>query len=231
MSVSRGQTRENRRNNGSNVPALMQRVTQQMRKSRNTPIITIAVIAQLFYACSDRGIREQAQELMIMTRGWADVKIYSEKYAEEVILIGKNPTGYFYKIPHSREVFSYIEIYDRFMFESGRTSNQNSFLDHFTKIDEKKSSLLTFLMAACDNAVYGELLADRYTNLFATYPHLLVRELRKMGDWKRIVDQLEVGNWEAFKEGVNKLRDSKFEKEFKAYVFAPRDEKGNRIMK
>jgi hypothetical protein len=169
-------------------------------------------------------------ELKVSQYGSIFFKNHSER---EFILIMKfleSPVCCFSKIKRIANLFAYIEVFDRYSAEKGIANEciLYPFLErHFNKIDREKADILNHLLLIADG-MYGEILADKYSKLFKNYAGIFIKTLKKT-NWKEVVDRLDAGDWKEFRQGITKLGDSEFEINFKNYVFAPRDEKGNRI--
>jgi hypothetical protein len=86
------------------------------------------------------------------------------------------------------------------------------------EMNEEKFYVITFLVLNCYSAVYGELLDDLYMDLFGSHTELFIKQLKKRGDWKRIVDR-GTASMRQFVVVINNLGNSDFEKELKEYLF------------
>jgi hypothetical protein len=162
--------------------------------------------------------------------------LYIKAFEEKVIITDLKKTQYgtvfFDKIKKIKNFFEYIEVFDRYSQEKYHKNESiiSTFLEkHFQVINRKKADILNYLILISDG-MYAEYFADKYTILFESYSLVFIKTLKNR-DWKGIVNRLDAGNWQAFRLGVEKLGDSEFETNFKKYVFASRDEKGNRIQR
>jgi len=205
-----------------------------MNKKGVSIVVVISVLCAILGACADRNIKEQIREL----RNTEDGRIFFEKHStkdmENVILFLKDPTRYFSRIRNIGDLFSYIGEYDAFMITSKRSTEGqfNPFLrKHFQTVDEKRARILIFMVLAPRGGVFKEMVTDEFTKLFESHYYVFIKILKRMPNWKLLVDELGAGDWDAFKAGLEKLGDTAFEKEFKEYVFAPTDEEGRRIIK
>jgi hypothetical protein len=157
---------------------------------------------------------------------------HSENDFKLMINFMDNPICNFDKIKKIKNFFEYIEVFDRYSQEKYHKNESiiSTFLEkHFQVINRKKADILNYLILISDG-MYAEYFADKYTILFESYSLVFIKTLKNR-DWKGIVNRLDAGNWQAFRLGVEKLGDSEFETNFKKYVFASRDEKGNRIQR
>jgi hypothetical protein len=176
------------------------------------------------------GIATQIAELKRTDYGGRFMEGKSDKDLETVILFLQDPGEYFQSVKKIANLFSYIEVYSRYLGEEKKSGcGFNFFLrEHFDVVDETRAEILIYLLMSADGE-YVEEAADWFTVAFNSYPDVFVRILRDK-DWKRIVDRLDAGNWNEFKSGLAKLGNSKFEKVFREYALAPRDRNGNRVV-
>jgi hypothetical protein len=197
-------------------------------------VVVISIMCAILSACANRDIKEQIRELWGTEDGQEFFEKHSTKDMENVILFLKDPIRYFSRIRNIEDLFSYIGTYDAFMITSKRL-NRGTFdlflRTHFQTADEKKASILIFMVLAPRGGYFKELLTDKFTKLFESHYYVFINILKKMPNWKLVVDEVGSGDWAAFKAGLEKLGDSAFEKEFKEYVLAPIDEEGRRIIK
>jgi hypothetical protein len=198
-----------------------------MKKQAASIVIAISVLGAILWACADRDIKKQIAELQGTEYGRKFFEKHSTKDMENVILFLKDPIRYFGRIKNIEDLLSHISIYDAFMIKNKHATEGpfDPFLrKNFKTVDEKKASILIFMLLAPHGGVFKELLADTFTKLFESQHHVFIEILKKMPNWKQVVDEVGSGNWAAFKAGLGKLGDSPFEKEFKEYVLAPIDE-------
>jgi hypothetical protein len=198
-----------------------------MKKQALSIVAMISVLCAILSGCVGKDIKEQIRELRGTEYGRRFFEKHSTKDMENVILFLRDPIGNFNQIRNIKDLFSYISIYDAFMIKSKRSAEGpfDPFLrKNFKMIDEKKASILIFMVLAPGGGVFKELLADKFTKLFESNYFVFIKILKKMPNWRLVVDEVGSGDWAAFKAGLEKLGDSPFEKEFKEYVLAPTDE-------
>jgi len=142
---------------------------------------------------------------------------------ETVILFLQRPTKFFGDIRGIGLLQGYISLYGRYMHETRGTNSliMATFLDkHFKTMDNQKVLIMTHLLLCCSDGLNGSLLASSYIDLFKLYPKVFIRTLKKRSDWRRVVDEFLPEDPDKFIASMEKLGNSKYEKEFKEYVFS-----------
>lgn len=147
------------------------------------------------------------------------LQTHSEANLENVILFSRDPIRYFSDIKSLGDCFAYFGICDAHLGKPGEMlkSPFSSLIEHLRTINDQTAPIWTFLVEKGD-AFYGEALADYYSRAFGDLPEVMTRALEKDSHWKRVVARMNVGDWAAFKSGLNKLGDSPFESELRQYV-------------
>lgn len=199
-------------------------------------LVLIILLISFFYCHKS----EENKKIISEVRGkHTFMQEFLNKHPEENLLLVMNfinePEIYFEKIKKIPQLFSYFEVLEHLAVEDEKFRNfwyGNFLIQNFQKkkITLRKIEILTFLLLNADGTA-GEIVADNYTKLFSKSSDIFIIYLSERSDWKRIIDLLEVGDWQVFKASVEKLEDSGFEGEFKRYVLAPIDKEGKRIIK
>ncbi len=199
----------------------------------------ILIIFLFIFAYSINCDSNSSKKLIIEAREkYKFLKEFVTKYPEKNLLIVMNfsikPDAHFEEIKGIPNLFSYFEIMDRLaaIDERYRTLSFETFLTKNFKTNNlrtRKVDILTYLLIM-SKGYFGEILADLYTKLFSQEKKFFINYLSKRKDWKTIVDFLDAGDWNIFKQSVEQLQDYGFEGEFKKYVFSQRDKDGRRIV-
>jgi hypothetical protein len=155
-----------------------------------------------------------------MEKGKEFFRHYSEKDLESVLLFPGDPKDNFKSIQSIPDLGPYIGIYEDYL-TTGSGHSQSvalTFLDrHFKTLDAGNLPVLTFLLLHT-GGINGYVFYSAYTRFFESHSALFLRDLKERANWKEIVDALGLGDLIAFRNGVDKLGDSKFEKEFRDYA-------------
>jgi hypothetical protein len=197
-------------------------------KTRLTIIAIMVSMCQFLQAFDQEDTKNQIKEIVawVQSRNTNHPnypRIDSEEALEKVILFVKDPMKYSY-LPRTMDgyqLWTYIRLYDNFLYEAKKIGGGTYFFQQLSTITEtmndEKVTLVTSLFINCNGAFNCELLCSLYTVLFGRNPALFVKDLEKRKDWKRVIGDLAPGDYEAFRAGLAKLGDSKFEKELKTY--------------
>ncbi len=173
----------------------------------------------LLIAHAGQDVKERVKEFKGTDIGRKFLSTHSERDLEKVIMFLDDPKGYFLEIQNIKSVGAYFDAYDYYLWHK---EHKSSFIDllhyKFQTVDVDKAEILTFLrLNYRSGGINSEDLTRTYADLFKSYPAVFIKVLEKRKDWKLVVDSLQM-DWSLFKEGVAKLGNSAFEKEFKAYV-------------
>ncbi len=183
-------------------------------------VMDASPLGQFHRAYNKKEIKEQISEIRDKEYGEEFLKLYSEEDLEQVIQFLQDPMKHFSKILRILHIWPHVGVYQRYIREKNEQGGNiwGPFLEtHFKSIDGKKLPILTFLFLTAPPGASKGLFADTYVDLFNSNPGVFIRDLRKRKDWKYIIDEL-LGGESSWKAGLDKLGNSKFEKEFKAYV-------------
>lgn len=143
---------------------------------------------------------------------------HSEKNLKIVLAFLQDPVRNFRQVQGVADVCSYIYAYANYLTETRQTDEAGylCFLSkHFQIATDNNVPVLTYLVLSCHNAFLSEGFADQYSRLFGMYPEVFIKDLRQRANWKRIVYEGAMENWQAFNEGLAKLGNSGFERELK----------------
>jgi hypothetical protein len=190
--------------------------------NRLSSILTIIVIAIASPSLQEQTLEERIHEFSSTSIGQQFLANHSSEELKKVILFLENPLVYFNELANIADYCDYISIYAYYLRSSKQVTGDiyYSFLDkYFRDIDQKRVHVLTQLLLNCKkDAIFSELLADRYTVLFGINPSVFVCDLKARKNWKEVIDSIRSGNGGAFREGIAKLGDSDFESQLKEYV-------------
>jgi len=191
------------------------------------PIMIMAVICQFLPAFDQKDAKERVKEikawLPTYEYKWA-YKIESEEALEKAILFIEEPLEYISSVRglDQSALWRDIVLYQTFMYEVRKTKEGFYFYGQLCRLtatmSEGKVSIMTFVLLNCHAAADSELIADLYCRLLNSDTRMFIQYLSKEKNWKQVINEMATCNASDIKELLDKLGDSKFEKEFKEYL-------------
>jgi len=160
---------------------------------------------------SDIGSSDFASEVRAYALSKYEAK---EKGLSDIEAFINDPVKNFDRIKRFDDIGDWIGDYER---RSGNDRLLNDFFSrHFAEISEKKIEILIHLIQKSGSGMYGEIFVDRAEEVFCNQPKMFIRVLDGNTDWKEVIYQLAtIGS---ISRCLEKLSDSPFELEVKAYV-------------
>lgn len=166
-------------------------------------------------------IKEQVLEICNRNNGPPFFDKVPPEILERVILFLQDPTKHFEDIKNIEMLQAYTSLYGRYLHETRGSSSLiiAIFIDkHFRAVDDQKVSILTYLLLNCSQGMNGSILASSYIDLFGRHPRVFIRNLKKRVDWQKVVDTFLQEDPDKFVASLEKLGNSRYEKEFKMYI-------------
>ena len=193
-----------------------------MIKKSNLSIAVLLLVFSLGSCASGGLIGYTVSRFKHSGVGRAFLKDHSEKDLKKVLAFVHDPVRNFPDVQRVADMCSYINAYGHFVSEKNEdpVGYLNLIHAHFLIATDENVPILTYLILNCHNAILSEGFADRYTRLFEGSPEVFVRDLERRPNWKRVVDEVVGGDWQAFKRGLDKLGNTGFELELKNYVLS-----------
>lgn len=186
-------------------------------------LLILAFYCQLL-PCSCQNPKNAIARFKKTPAGQHFLKYHSEKSLEIADSFLIDPVLKFSELKSISGACEYFSALQDF-FDKERGYSENDFYHLIsnlsTSADQVRCEILTFLLlsfngSSCNSTEKAAIVAT-YADSFSSSPQLFISALRTTQDWKAIVDSLG-SEWSTFKNGVAKLGNSKFEKEFIDYV-------------
>jgi hypothetical protein len=170
-------------------------------------------------------INDQIDSLIGRFKGTGDGREFLQKHLEQdlkkVVFFLQSPSDGFCAVQDVQNICPYIWAIDWYLSKHREPAFIGFFgflRRNFQAANAENVQWLTHLILHCGHAFLEEALANHYTVLFENSPGLFVKELEKTKDWRKVIATALGGDWRAFKAGLAKLKDSRFEVELKDYV-------------
>jgi hypothetical protein len=173
----------------------------------------------------DQWIKDAAANLISAYKetdeGVAFLKKHKELDLLNVVLFLQYPSEYFCRIQRIHDLCSFMWAIEMFLYQQ-RNMEFDGFFGfvrrNFQVASTENVPILTYLILNCEHAYFAEELVNVYSKLFEKQYVLFIEDLKRRNDWKRIINGMPAGDWNAFKRGLAKLGNSKFELELKEYA-------------
>jgi hypothetical protein len=206
-----------------------------MKKLIRKENILILIIATwgLGFTFSDQDVAKYIEEFKRTAYGAKLLSDHSEKDLTNLLLFYEDPSRYFPAIRTIENIADLIDGYDYYLWDTGHLERGFSAFSntYFREIDSHKVAILTFLLLSYRNygGINAEAVVVTYADRFRSHPTIFIKEIENDKNWRLIVDALAM-EWSVFKEGVAKLGNSEFDKEFKAYVRKSEEEARKKVV-